>query len=282
LPARPNQTFHRALRGFIALRSVNSNVKLLYRKMQRSNFINFKDSDLDKTIYRIISIERLIQLYKNNENTLVKPDAWDDPYENLILKSKVKQLSGEIISYGFHTHFYGQCWTLHQASDAMWRIYSNDKKGVRIRTTVRKLANSLSGSDVKLPDAKCFIGKVRYLPNKKLIAFSNSVYSVYEDGSLAVANLFDSLLVKRTAFSHEKEVRLLYGDLTSDTSSMLFTYRFDPHETIDQFMLDPRLTYSEYIECKSHIKSETGAKCEIKRSLLYAAPEKVVLNVKKA
>ncbi len=249
--------------------------------MQKSNFLYFKESDLDRYIYRIVSIERLIELYKKKENTLLNPDTWDDPYENFILKSKVRMASGEIREYGFHTHFYGQCWSLHKASDAMWRIYSKDQCGVRIRTTVRKLANSLSDSGVKLPDVTCYIGKVRYLTSKDLKDYSNSAYLVYEDGSFAVDGLFKSLLVKRKAFSHEKEVRLIYGDVTSDNSTNnMFVYKFDPHQTIDQLMLDPRLTYSQYIENKSRIKTEAEAKCKIMRSLLYAAPEEVVLNVK--
>ena len=245
--------------------------------MRRSNYLHLSDKELDSYIYRIVSIDRLIEIYKVKENALVKPSAWDDPFENFILKSKVRQLSGEIIDYGFHNHFYGQCWTLHKASDAMWRIYSPDKNGVRIRTTVRKLASSLTSAGIGLPDATCYIGKVRYLSNKKLTEFSNSVY---EDGSVAVDSLFESLLVKRRSFSHEKEVRLLYGDVTYNYSNEMFAYSINPNELFDQLMIDPRKSHKEFKSLKAKIQSEAGATCMIKRSLLYAAPEEIVLDVK--
>lgn len=49
-----------------------------------------------------------------------------------------------MVTFGFRSDFYGQCWTLKSTSDAMWRIYSPKKDAVRVRTTIRKLAESLS------------------------------------------------------------------------------------------------------------------------------------------
>lgn len=245
--------------------------------MRISNYLNLNSKDLDRYVYRVISMERLIELYQRKRNILRKPESWDDPYENFILKSKVRESSGEIIEYNHHKYFYGQCWTLHKASDAMWRIYSKNKKGVRIRTTIRKLANSLSQSGVKLPDATCYLGRVRYLSARKITKFSNEIY---DDGSVSVDNLFHTLLVKRLAFKHEKEVRLLYSDVTHDTLDMEFSYDINPNELIDQLMLDPRLTAAEYKLMKKQIKDEADVSCRIKRSLLYAAPEEIIINAK--
>jgi hypothetical protein len=105
-------------------------------------YLNLKENEPDKHIYRIISLERLLELFATERNTLVKPEKWEDTFENFILKSKVRLLSGEVIKYNIHNRIYGQCWTSQTASDAMWRIYSPNKDGVRIRTTIRKLLKS--------------------------------------------------------------------------------------------------------------------------------------------
>ncbi len=46
--------------------------------------------------------------------------------------------------------------------------------------------------------------------------------------------------------------------------------------------LDPRLSYADYVSLKNDIKEKTKATCKIKRSMLYTAPEEIILNVNKA
>lgn len=238
------------------------------------NYLNLNDDELDQYIYRIISLERLNQLFNEKVNVLVSPELWDDPFENFIMKSNVRFDDGTIADIEFSDDYYGQCWTLHKASDAMWRIYSNDKKSVRIRTTVRKLAESLSTTLGKWKNVQSYIGKVEYLPNKKLMAFANNVFT----GLPQPTSFAKTLLVKRPAFSHEKEVRLIYMDKDKKSDSKLFSYSINPNELIDQIMIDPRLTKNEANELKKQIISSTNFKGTIKRSLLYAPPEGMVFN----
>ena len=89
--------------------------------------INIESADLDKKIYRVISLEMLLELFVDGKNTLVKPAEWSDTFENFILKSKVRLQSGKVIQYNYFDRMYGQCWTLQSASDAMWQIYSPNK-----------------------------------------------------------------------------------------------------------------------------------------------------------
>ena len=157
------------------------------------NIINIKIEGLDKYVYRIISIDRLVELFSTNKNVLVNPSLWDDPFENLILKSKIRKSSGKIIDYKLHNNFYGQCWSTHRASDAMWRIYSPNSKGVRIRTTIRKLITSLYKETSCSNYFTSYIGKVEYLKESEITKFSNSLF--YDD-RIENENLFRSLLVK--------------------------------------------------------------------------------------
>lgn len=250
------------------------------------NFINIQDSELDKNIYRIIPLSRLYELFENSENVLVKPSLWDDPFGNFFLKSKVRFNNGKTYDFSHKSGFYGQCWTLSKASDAMWRIYSEDKCSVRIRTTIRKLFNSLYDSQghdslacIGLRNEKCFIGRVRYLTSTKLKFFASEVFS--EQAGTRTFSLASSLCVKRPAFKHENEVRLIYFE--HDVSSYaedLFRYQFDSHEVVDQLMLDPRLSIDEAEKLKKEIIDRIGFKGSIKRSLLYALPESLIIDIK--
>lgn len=100
-------------------------------------------------------------------------------------------VTGEIGYAGFRDQYFGQCWTLKSASDAMWRIYSHDKQGIRIRTTIRKLIQSLANHCEEWAEVCAFIGKVQYLNEKKLAAFAYRTWDRVDP-----ANFAKTLLVK--------------------------------------------------------------------------------------
>lgn len=228
-------------------------------------------------IYRVLSKERLFQLFSEKQNALVRPSKWEDPFENFILKAPVRLASGEMGSFNFHNDVFGQCWTLHKTSDAMWRIYSPDRDAVRIRTTVGKLLDSLSEANVGHESDRCFIGRVTYPTEVKLRTFAQNVF---KDGLRAEA-VVRSLLVKRRAFEHEKEVRLIYFETQPVVhKNGVYRYPLDPISVFNQVMIDPRLSVEGYKALKREIIDRTGMeKGNIKRSLLYKPPEGFVVSL---
>lgn len=240
-----------------------------------SLYIDLPRKQQDARVYRIIEPKRLYELFQKNEGVLVHPSCWNDPYENLILRSKVRDKTGRVRTYTYHENIYGQCWTLHANSDAMWRIYSPDARGVRIRTTVSKLLQSLYHGGVDRPDRFCVVGKVSYLREKPLRQFANGIY---RNGTLKKVDLFRTLLVKRPAFRHEREVRLLYYDHRREADGQLLRYRLNAHDVIEQMMIDPRMQYSEFTKLKEAIRRRTGFQGPILRSLLYSPPEETILE----
>lgn len=243
--------------------------------MHNTNYLNMRDGDEDRQIYRIISMTRLYELFASRENVLVRPSKWEDPFENFILNADAQLTDGTIVRFGFNNDFYGQCWTLTAKSDAMWRIYSPQKESVRIRTTVKKLAKSLSAGLNDRVHEHAFVGKVLYLRDKPLLDFANKVFA---DGLDPVA-LAKTLLVKRNAFTHEKEVRLLYLEKEDRPEQDVFRYSIDPHAMIDQIMIDPRLSKHKVEALKQEIKGKTGFTGAIKRSLLYAPPKGMIFPI---
>jgi hypothetical protein len=191
-------------------------------------YLNLEEADLDKYIYRTISYDRLIELFQTQENTLIKPELWEDTFENFVLKSKLRTASGKIIEYNVHDRIYGQCWTLEKSSDAMWRIYSTDKKSIRIRTTINNLLDSIGVSTVDTTGCEHSVGKVEYLSEKELVDRAKKIFE--KNGQITFGNLFKSLLIKREAFKHENEIRLMFVDWSEKAGAeKTYKYTIEPH-----------------------------------------------------
>jgi len=221
-------------------------------------FLNLSSRDLNQRIYRIIPAARMYQFFESGKNVLVSPKKWEDPFENVVLRSIFPRLG-----------LYGQCWTRHTASDAMWRIYSPEVGGIRIRTTVRALFNSLLKATPRT-GARPFIGAVKYLSDRELIRFSQA--SVAGTALSDPAECARTLLVKRRAFQHEREVRLIAVEIGKHRGQELLSYDTTPHVIIDQMMLDPRLSEADANRLRDVIRKRTGFKGSILRSLLYTLP----------
>jgi len=240
--------------------------------MTYRNYINLTEKQKDTPIYRIFPVGRFIQILTTRNLTLVKPKKWDDPFENILLSSKFK-IGRELAEVSARDSVYGQCWTWHRETDAMWRIYSPNKDGVRVKSTPRKLLESLKKACGKFSDVQCFIGGVKYIYKKDMREKFENINIFSTDGS----GIAESLLYKRKEFSHEREVRIIYSGKDGECESDIFEFQIDVSKTIDRVLFDPRMSEDlrkSYIEA---IKS-LGYKSEIKRSSLYDPPDQLTIN----
>lgn len=243
------------------------------------NFLNFKVEELDKPIFRFLSVERLLEMFETHTNVLVNPILWEDPFENHIMTSFIDQKTEDEkdICIGFRDDFYGQCWTQTRESDAMWRIYSSKKNGVRITTTPRKLLQSLfvdTGNQIN--DYSCFLGKVEYYTTTKLCEHlnKNAIHWLTEPTGKGITK---SLLFKRIPFKHENEVRLLINTKFKPerAKKRIYTYYFNPLELIDDIVFDPRIEYQEFQNYKVQLRKLRFNK-KIVKSKLYDIPKFVI------
>jgi hypothetical protein len=247
--------------------------------MKNDNLIFLADDELDKNIYRVFSFDRLREIFETNKITLVKPKLWDDPFENFILNSTGVLPDGREYQIGFRDSFYGQCWSLTKESDAMWRIYSPDKNGVKIKTTIRKLFEPLfqvggvhrkiNGNQYNLSS---FVGRVKYQGTKKLIDMLNDKErmsnKIFDQSGWGQASSF---YFKRWAFRHENEIRIMFNKHDGHNEN-LFKYNVDPIELIDEIVFDPRMKSDEYEQRKSEVQS-WGYNKSIIQSGLYKIKE---------
>lgn len=235
------------------------------------NYIDIEQHGYEKKIFRIFSIDRLIEMFEQKKNALVKPELWDDPFENFILNIPVKDKTGKGSKSILRKRGYGQCWTLNVESDAMWRIYSPDKNGVKIQTTIRKLFRSLYSAQTSYASISCYIGKVKYYSNKdieKLISDRIAGRKQF-DGSIGQAR---SLLFKRWAFRHEKEIRLIFLEPHNQSNSNVYLYPCNPLTFIDRITFDSRMSQRLYEIFKKHLKG-IGFQGTLVQSNLYRPPK---------
>lgn len=76
----------------------------------------------NKYLYRIMRFDHAVQVLKG-ALYFSHPSQWEDPYETHV-------------KHSYDHAIFAQCWTTASMSDAMWRIYSPNFLGVRLRTRV--------------------------------------------------------------------------------------------------------------------------------------------------
>jgi hypothetical protein len=237
-------------------------------KISHRNTFNIPEDDLDIEIYRVMPIQRLLEILSNKKLVLVSPDKWDDPFENLLLKSLASLPSGGVVDLirQKNNSVYGQCWTLHKETDAMWRIYSADKQGVKVKTTVRKLLDVAINSQPQPNSNLYLLGLVEYpRTQKELIKKLKSLLSQ----RTGERNIAESLLYKRHEFNHEKEVRLIYTG--SDSASSIHSIDVDPFELFEEIVFDPRLNRHIY-EAYAKAVADSGFRKSVRQSVMYRPP----------
>ncbi len=216
---------------------------LLYKG---KNIIRIDKADLDKPIFRVFSKRWLIDALTKKTNSLVKPALWDDPFENFIFKSVARTKGG--LNVGFDTireNYYGQCWTFsEEESDALWRIYSPNKDGFRVRTTIRKIFDAFYDIKHQWAMLSFFIGRIEYESEAEIKKF-------FEDPDNLEQFIFDktgngqveTLLIKRLEFKHENELRLIFSAHKDwfDTTQKSYEFPIDINHHFEEILADPRM-----------------------------------------
>lgn len=233
----------------------------------------------DTPIYRIFARDRFLQLFETGKNALARPKKWDDPFESCFLKCWTESDEDEEISMEIiREKWYGQCWTTEADTDAMWRIYSHEKNGIRVRSTPRKLLMSLrSVFPASERNLRCFIGKVDYKSTAKIEEWLDNCIVMNVLGN--PRSTAETLLVKRDEFSHEREVRILFQDFESENQKDIYLYPFDFDTVVEEVATDPRSEPKEREVLEAFFKS-IGITVPVVKSTLYDEfkPRKIILH----
>lgn len=233
-------------------------------------FLN--DVDPDMKIYRVFPFWRALQLFQTKTLVLVRPSLWDDPFENFLLNAEVAFPDGTRASLEvLRDAWYGQCWTGQTESDAMWRIYSGDKTGVRLSTTAGKLFDAVCATPNEWSSLQYFIGRVGYHSQATILSYFNALTFADVTSGGQNHDIAQSLLIKRDTFDHEREVRILHCDTHAVRSGKVVEFPINPAALIDDVMLDPRLDASMVTTIGAALKA-AGHVGPIEQSDLYRMP----------
>lgn len=183
------------------------------------------DLQMEQKIYRYLNIKHFISMVENKKTYLTRVIDWEDTWEAPLKKIPIDSDMEEVDEY-FETYeyIYAQCWSKNSDSDAMWRIYSPNKDGIMIQSTVKRLVDSMN---------------LDYYLLAPVVYFSDLQDGLYELYEHPYEDHLAGALLKRKAFSHEEEVRLL-SIPDSNIKDKYFEIEIDPDQLIEGIILDPR------------------------------------------
>ena len=247
-------------------------------------------------IYKYMSFEQFISMVEMKKLHLTRIDCWEDVYEGyfikelfkerlLLLEFSPKQL--DLLKTCLLRCLYAQSWCSQDGeSDAMWRIYSSNNNGVRIKFSQETIQKNIQGIDRREIKVEPLF-KIDYedkIPVAKKIKSTD-----------LLDNITYPLKYKRTAFKHEAEYRfaayfpaeityvqklvksndakILNKDLIqafTDSKERTISYNIDI-ESLEEVLLDPRAAdYQEEI-FKEYCQNRNfgGLGIDFKKSELY-------------
>ncbi len=233
----------------------------------------------DIIIYRIMLLERFMDMLKNEHNVLVSPSLWNDPLETAYSRSILVRGDDEKALDG--SHWFGQCWSFCEESALMWQSFAKPDSAtryVKIKTTANDLVKNFVNNDDILK-IRVFDYVQYYKPvvddYRRVIEHVKSLHgwpvNMIKHGA-ELTELFPlyQLLTKRDVFQHEDEGRFLIYVKDVNAEQKTFEYKVNPKKLVKDVILDPWTPQNEVAEITSEIRKylpDNGI--TIKKSTLY-------------
>lgn len=216
----------------------------------------------DTKLYRYVNLSHFISFVETKKTYLTNINNWEDTWE--IPKNKIPtEINGKIESplWSIFDDMFGQCWSLEGSSDALWRIYSQHKEGLLLQTSVKKI--KLMESNIKFG----MLAPVIYYDN--LMETFNQIEKIKGPKSV-----FKDAFLKRNAFKHEKEVRLvtLNDERCLEKKIKNCTHleiELNPIEFLEGITIDPRAS-DWYVDSIKKYCKRAGFSIIPKKSNLYS------------
>ena len=172
-----------------------------------------KNLDDNTEIFRIVPFATFVSWVQSDSLLCTNILNFEDPYEFPIRHSKYPPFKALIKDNksAKAKNFFVSCWSGTFDSDAMWRIYSPDKHSMCVCTTVKKLKSALEKTYMEYGKGiQGHFSKVIYRTNAEIENIDNVTFQELFRGELAEAHsIYWPGLLKRKAFNHEDEIRLV-------------------------------------------------------------------------
>lgn len=224
----------RAAYGLPFLKDYNpsdNDKKRYFNHIKKQNNVRYKrlgsPSKNTSFFYKYVSLDIALAIFRKKHDAsrktkvapqtirFVEPPSWDDQYESRFYSADYTRINPAPDNT---PKLYATCFTPREESEPAWQIYNRDKEGVGQRCVQFRLNQiGLRKELIKnLKDCTIVEGRVEY---KSKYDIQTLHLSTNEKGNhseefdkyfsfFALDNFIKLLLLKRTAFEHEQEVRI--------------------------------------------------------------------------
>lgn len=189
--------------------------------LKRKNDVELKTigelkNDKSNRIFKHLDLEAAMLSLSNGNMRFYEPSNWDDDYECRFYNANYKG-NGNTVTEVNAPFLYATCFASNPNNEAAWVLYSHNQTGlasrcVQFELNLKELRKQLVKNAKKV---MIVIGEVNYvssfminhLHDSQIDGNDNKYYHYYFD-SFCLEHYLNLLLLKRTVFEHEKEVRL--------------------------------------------------------------------------
>ncbi|MCF7760104.1 MAG: DUF2971 domain-containing protein [Cephaloticoccus sp.] len=208
-----------------------------------------------------------------------------DPWENLLFQTKVIRPDGVPLNTGAEgCKIYAHSWTTIPESDAMWRLYGQGES-VKIKTSAGALLRTVQGRFriVANQFITFKIGAVDYLRDDQVV----DSYATIERFRERLDDPHEATMLKRLAYRHEEEVRLVaydfddrnrrpeLGDLSIRAypeNPFHLDVKIEPHSEqpwIEEVVINPKLDSEQAALLVAQVTAKGFPREQIPKSNLY-------------
>lgn len=218
-------------------------------------------SDKEVILWRYLDIAKLISLASQGKLHLTRADVFKDKHEgsitNPMLRAQKKQFKGKPFNIEVLSNWrknlkectFISCWCIGDESEAMWQLYCGEEQGVAITATYKDI-------EAALPDSSFKMALIRYID--------------YQTEGWAEGNYYYPFFHKRSAFVHEREVRIVRVATDQyDDGSMPASFSDPPTDAQRQQLEKER-------QLKVQLKAERGMGISIQLDVINTIQEIVV------
>jgi hypothetical protein len=155
----------------------------------------------------------------------------------------------------------------------MWRIYSKDNLGVRIRTKKSTIQSSLIAAALK-DELGVRIAKVKYVNSIEYELRANEIDLALKKRA-TVTRASAHLFLKRAAFEHEAETRIVIFDprIPAEAKLRRLVVKMDSHKIIESVLVDPRAPEEFLNAYRYYLKDKLHFAGPVRKSTLYQSGE---------
>lgn len=245
------------------------------------NFTSIGIRNKKHYIYKYMNAERALEFISTKNLCFVEPTLWNDPYENRFYIADYSNLQ----HYQPPQQIYATCTTLDQSSEAAWKVYSSENKGLASRCILFKFRRSLFIKELNQfatnNNYEFFEGKANYLFYDSIIdnlhlKENNPNYN-YFFKEFNLEKYLNLLLIKRQAFEYENELRYFFIKNSKTSDNKIFI-SFENLDLIEEIWYDKDCSEFE-IKLIKKVCLENNIKKSINKFNLYEYDKNIKIKI---